>query len=168
MDNKSRAIRVPTNVLQRERKIQRAERELAVKLGRDATDEEVAEHAELKVEDVVAMRDISRTVTSLDRPVGEEDGTSLGELMASEAPQPEDEIIVTLERDAVQRALQQLPDNERQVVALRYGVDTDGPVGQRETARRMGIRPAEARKLEQRALERLASVRELEALHSAA
>ena len=71
IENKARTIRVPTNIAQRERKIQRARRTLATKLGRDPTDEEIAAETELPVEQVVAMADLTRTVTSLDRPVGE-------------------------------------------------------------------------------------------------
>ena len=169
IENKARTIRVPTNIAQRERKIQRTRRALSAKLGRDPTDEEIAEAAELPLEQVVAMADLTRTVTSLDRPVGEEGDTALGDLLGDERAGPAEEVEIALRDDALQRALDELPEQERNVVALRYGVDgADGPVGIREASRRLGITQPETRKLEERALERLAGLRELEALREAA
>ena len=169
IENKARTIRVPTNIAQRERKIQRTRRALSAKLNRDPTDEEIAEAAELPLEQVVAMADLTRTVTSLDRPVGEEGDTALGDLLGDERAGPAEEVEIALRDDALQRALGQLPEQERNVVALRYGVDgADGPVGIREASRRLGITQPETRKLEERALERLAGLREVEALREAA
>ena len=169
IENKARTIRVPTNVLQRERKIQRAERALTTRLGRAPTDEEIAHETELPMEQIVGMRDIARAVTSLDRPVGEEGDTSLGDLLASDRPEPEEEVTISLRSRAVRRALDDLPELERRVLELRYGVDTiDGPVGLAEAGRRLGLRQGEVRRVEQRALEHLSAARELEALREAA
>jgi RNA polymerase primary sigma factor len=169
MENKERTIRIPTNVLQRERRVERAEKELAAKLGRPPTVEEIAEKAELQPGDVEALRDMARTVTSLDRPVGEGGEAAFGDLLPSDAPAPEEEVVVSLREQAVRRALAQLPDNEREVVQLRYGMNGDSaPVGLQEISRRLGLRQAEVRALERRALERLSTVREIEALREAA
>jgi RNA polymerase primary sigma factor len=169
IENKARTIRVPTNVLQRERKIQRAQRALATRLGREPTDEEIARESEVPLEQVLALRDIARAVTSLDRPVGEEGDTSLGDLLASDRPEPEEEVTVSFRSHALRRALGDLPDLERRVVELRYGMDAkDGPVGVAEASRRLGLRQGEIRRLEQRALEHLSAARELEALRDAA
>ncbi len=169
IENKARTIRVPTNIAQRERKIQRTRRTLSAKLGRDPTDEEIADAAELPLGQVVAMADLTRTVTSLDRPVGETGETAFGDLLGDERAGPAEEVEIALRDDALQRALGQLPEQERNVVALRYGVDgADGPVGIREASRRLGITQPETRKLEERALERLAGLREVEALREAA
>ncbi len=169
IENKARTIRVPTNIAQRERKIQRTRRALASKLGRDPTNEEIAAAAELEVGQVEAMSDLTRTVTSLDRPLGEEGEAALGDVLGDERPGPAEELEVALRDDALRRALDELPDEERQVVALRYGVNgADGPVGIREASRRLGMTQPETRKLEERALARLASLRDLEALHEAA
>jgi len=169
MENKERTIRIPTNVLQRERRVQRAERDLAARLGRPPTDEEIAAKAELKVGDVEALRSMARTVTSLDRPVGETGEASFGELLPSEAPEPEEEVVVSLREAAVRRALGELDERERAVVQLRYGLDGGGaPVGVQEVGRRLGLRQSEVRALERRALERLSTVREIEALREAA
>jgi RNA polymerase primary sigma factor len=174
IENKARTIRVPTNIAQRERKIQRTRRALATKLGRDPTDEEIAEAAELELDQVVAMADLTRTVTSLDRPLGTEGDASLGDVLGDERAGPAEEVEIALRDDAIKRALQELTEDERKVVALRYGVDSIdggsevGPVGIREASRRLGITQPETRKLEERALERLAGLREMEALREAA
>jgi RNA polymerase primary sigma factor len=169
IENKARTIRVPTNVLQRERKIRRAERDLTTRLGREPTDEEIAEATELEPDQVSGMRDIARTVTSLDRPVGEEGETAFGDLLPSEGPQPEEEVAVSLRESAVRRAVAELPAAEREIVQLRYGViGSEGPVGLAEASRRLGLRQSEARRLEARALERLSVLRELETLREAA
>ncbi|MCA1679391.1 MAG: sigma-70 family RNA polymerase sigma factor [Actinobacteria bacterium] len=169
IENKARTIRVPTNIAQRERKTQRTKRALETKLGRDPTDEEVAEAAELPLEQVQAMADLARTVTSLDRPVGDDGETALGELLGDDRPGPAEEVEVALRDSALRRALHELPDEERKVVELRYGVNGGGgPVGIREASRLLGITQPETRMLEAQALERLAGVRELEALREAA
>src|SRR5947199_5875634 len=72
VENRARTIRIPVHIGQRERKIARAERELASKLGRVPTDEEVAKEAEVSVDEIEELREAARTITSLDRPVGEE------------------------------------------------------------------------------------------------
>jgi RNA polymerase primary sigma factor len=108
-------------------------------------------------------------VTSLDRPVGETGETAFGDLLGDERAGPAEEVEIALRDDALQRALAELPEQERNVVALRYGVNgADGPVGIRETARRLGVTQPEIRQLEERALERLAGLREVEALREAA
>jgi RNA polymerase primary sigma factor len=169
IENKARTIRVPTNIAQRERKIQRTRRTLATRLGREPTNEEIAEEAELDVAQVEAMGDLARTVTSLDRPVGDDGETALGELLGDERAGPAEEVEVALRDEAIRHALAELPDEERRVVQLRYGVNgSEGPVGLRETSRRLGITQPETRKLEEKALERLAGLRELEALREAA
>jgi len=170
LDNKARAIRVPTNVLQRERKIQRAERELAVRLGREPDDAEIAAAVELSPAEVTAMRDVARTVTSLDRPVGEDgDSAALGDLMADTAAAPDEQVIVSLRDEAVHRAVASLPEAERAIVELRYGIIGHAePVGLREASRQLGMSTGAARRLEERALARLATLRELEALGFAA
>ncbi|HMJ37565.1 MAG TPA: sigma-70 family RNA polymerase sigma factor [Baekduia sp.] len=169
MENKERTIRIPTNVLQRERRAQKAEKELSAELGRPPSDDEVAVRAELGVGEVEALRDMARTVTSLDRPVGEGEGTAFGDLLASAAPPPEEQVVVSLRESAVRHALEGLSDTERQVVQMRYGLNGDTkPVGIQEIGRRLGLRQNEVRTLERRALERLSMVREIEALKDAA
>ena len=167
--NRGRTIRLPVHIGQRERKIARTQRELSVKLGREPTEVEVAEAADLTLDDIREVQDAARTVTSLDRPVGEEDDTGLGDLLPSDEPAPEEEVEISLRESALRRAIQQLPDPEQQVVKLRYGINGGGePTPLREAGRRLGMSAEGVRKLESRALQRLAMARELDGLRSAA
>jgi RNA polymerase primary sigma factor len=166
--NRARTIRIPVHIGQRERKIGRAQRELMAKLGREPTDEEIAEAAEMSVREVRETREAARVVTSLDRPVGEEEDTTLGSLLPSGQRGPDEEVDIALREDALHRALDRLPEREREVVKLRYGVGGDDPAPLSETGRRLGISPDAVRTIERRALKELAQSRELEALRPAA
>jgi RNA polymerase primary sigma factor len=157
LDNRSRTIRVA-----------RASRELAARLGREPTDEEVAKEADLSLEELAEVRDAVRVVTSLDRPVGEAEDTPYGALLASDERGPEEEVDILLREDALRRALDQLPEQEREVVKLRYGVGGDEPTPLVETGRRLGISQDTVRRLERKALAELAASRELDALRPAA
>jgi RNA polymerase primary sigma factor len=166
--NRARTIRIPVHIGQRERKIGGVQRELQARLGREPTDAEIAAAADLSEKEVRDARDAARVVTSLDRPVGEEEDTSLGALIPSSERSPDEEVEIALQQDAVRTALDQLPEREREVVRLRYGIDGDDPTPLREAGRRLGISSEEVRRLERRALAELAESRELEALRPAA
>jgi len=167
--NKSRTIRVPVHILQRERKIIRAEQSLAAELGHQPSDEEVAREAELPLEQVRDVRDAARAVTSLDRTVGEDDDTTLGEFFVSEAAEPDREIETNVRGESVRRAVAELPDPERSVVALRYGLTSDQqPRSVEQVVRTLGLSRVEVRQIEHKALERLAHREELEALRDVA
>ena len=168
LDNRARTIRIPVHLGQRERRIARAANELATKLGREPTDEEIAQAAEVSVDELHEARDATRVVTSLDRPVGDTEETPFGALLASDERGPEEEVDILLREDALQRALDQLPEQEREVVKLRYGVGGDEPTPLVETGRRLGISQDTVRRLERKALAELASSRELDALRPAA
>ena len=166
--NKARTIRIPVHIGQRERKLVRAERELAAQLGRDPTDEEVAAKAEIPLEELQEVRDAARTVTSLDRGVGEEQDTALGDLLPSDEPQPEEEVSVSLAQATLRDTIQDLPEPEQGVIRLRYGIDGEDPKPLRETGRRLGLSAERVRQLESRALEHLAARREISALREVA
>ena len=167
--NRGRTIRLPVHIGQRERKIARTQRELSIKLGREPTDEEIAAAAELTMDDIREVQDAARTVTSLDRPVGEEEDTGLGDLLPSDEKGPEEEVEITLRESALRRAIEQLPETEREVVRLRYGINGAGePTPLREAGRRLGMSAEGVRKLESKALQKLAMARELEGLREVA
>ena len=168
LDNRARTIRIPVHLGQRERRIARATNELAAKLGREPTDDEIAQAAEITLDELHEARDATRVVTSLDRPVGEGEETAFGALLSSDALGPEEEVDILLREDALRRALDQLPEREREVVKLRYGVGGDEPTPLVETGRRLGISQDTVRRLERRALAELAESRELDALRPAA
>ena len=166
--NKARTIRIPVHIGQRERKIARASRELQAQLGREPTDEEISAATELPLDQIEEARETVRTITSLDRPVGEEGETALGDLLPSDDPEPAEEVDVSLRQEALRSALDHLPERERNVVKLRYGVGGDDPTPLRETGRRLGLSPERVRQIEGEALKRLAMTRELEGLSEAA
>jgi RNA polymerase primary sigma factor len=166
--NKAREIRIPVHIVDRERKIARAERELTIKLERAPTDEEVAEATKLPLKQVREVKEAARAVTSLDRPVGDESETSFGELVAGGEAGPEETLTVSLEEDTLRRAIAALPEREQEVVKLRYGLngDTD-PKSLEEIGRELGLTRERVRQVEAEALRRLAVNREIEALRAA-
>jgi RNA polymerase primary sigma factor len=166
--NQGRTIRLPVHIGQRERKIARMERELAVQLERMPTDEEIAKAAGLSLRELRETREFSRTVTSLERPVGSEGDTELGELLPSDAPEPVEEVEIGLRQEAVHRALENLSEQEQQVIRLRYGINGDEPTPLREAGKRLGLSPERVRRIEHKALERLACTREVAGLAEAA
>jgi RNA polymerase primary sigma factor len=167
--NKSRTIRIPVHIAEREQKIARAERDLMARLERPPTDAEIAKAAKLSTKHVREVRQAARAVTSLDRPVGEEGDASLADLVAGEQVPLEEEVHVSLREEALHRALRELPDREREVLALRYGLDGDAePVSLEEIGRRLGLTRERVRQIESKALERLAMQREIGALREAA
>jgi RNA polymerase primary sigma factor len=165
LDKKGRDIRIPTNIADRERRIARVERELTTELGRVPSEEEIAVAANLTPKQVRDLRDVTRVVTSLDRPVGEEQETALGELLAAPGPGPEETVTVQLSEEDVRAAVATLPEIERDLIRLRFGLQDRGlPLPLREIGRRLKVRPEVARQIEVRALEHLALNRELRAL----
>ena len=166
--NKARTIRIPVHIGQRERKIVRAERELSAKLGREPSDEEIAAAAELPLSQVEEVREAARTVTSLDRPVGEEGDTALRDLLEGDSPPVDQEVELSLSEELLRRTVDELPETERHVIQLRYGIDGEDPQPLRETGRRLGLSAERVRQLESKALKRLAMRRELEALREVA
>jgi RNA polymerase primary sigma factor len=167
--NKAREIRIPVHIVEREQKISRAERELLPQLGRLPTDEEIAEKTKLPLRQVREVREAARAVTSLDRPVGDEDGGTFHELVAGEAEGPEEAVSLSLEQTVLRQAVAELPDREREVVKLRYGLNGNrDPKTLDEIGRALGLTRERVRQIEAEALERLAVRREIEALHRAA
>ena len=168
LENSSRTIRIPVHIGQRVRKIARIERELTVRLGREPTELEIAEVADLTPEEVVDIRKASQTVTSLDQSVGEDGDTRLGDLLPSDRQGPEEEVAENSDIAVVQRVVQGLPEPERKVVELRFGINGQLPTPVKETGNRLGLTVERVKSLEEDALEKLAESGELEALHAAA
>jgi RNA polymerase primary sigma factor len=167
--NKARTIRIPVHIVEREQKISRAERELWAKLEREPTDKEIAKATKLPQKQVREAREAARVVASLDKPVGEGKDTSFGDLVAGESPEPSEEVHVSLGEQALRHAVGELPEKEREVIKLRYGMNGDaGPVSLEEIGRRLGVTRERVRQIEARALERLSELRELESLREAA
>jgi RNA polymerase primary sigma factor len=168
LGNTSRTIRLPVHIEQRERRLARVERELTAKLSQDPTDEEVAAAAEMTVADVLALRDARRAVTSLDVPIGEDAESTLGDIVASDGPDPSELAETTEMEQTVQQALGRLPAPERRMVELRFGL-SDGRARTIEAAsRELGLTRERARQLEEAALRSLSDEPALAGLREAA
>jgi RNA polymerase primary sigma factor len=162
--NRARTIRIPVHIGQRERKIGRVERELAAKFERQPTDEEISKESGVPVDQIEEIRDAGRAVTSLDKPIGEEGETAFGDLIAADDMTPEEEVHLTLSEEVIRRTVNELPETERDVLKLRYGINGDEPTPLRETGKRLGMSPERVRQIESKALAKLAMRRELDAL----
>jgi RNA polymerase primary sigma factor len=166
--NKSRTIRIPVHIADREQKIGRAERELLAKLGRPPTDEEIVEASKVSLKHLREVRQAARAVTSLDKPFGEDNDGSIGDILGVAAGGVEEEVELSLTEEMLHRALATLPDREQSVLTLRYGLGLEEPQSLEEIGRRLGITRERVRQIEGNALERLAVSREIEALRTAA
>jgi RNA polymerase primary sigma factor len=166
--NKSRTIRIPVHIADREQKIGRAERELTAKLGRPPTDDEISRASKITLKQLQEVRGAARAVTSLDKPLGDDNDASIGDLVGVAANGVEEEVEVSLTESTLHRALEKLPPRERDVITLRYGLGREEPQSLEEIGRRLGITRERVRQIEANALERLAVSREIEALRTAA
>ncbi len=167
--NKSRTIRIPVHIIEREQKIARAERELVVKLGRQPTDQELAKASKLPVKQVREVKSAARTVTSLDRPMGDDGSGAYGDLFAADQPQTEEEVEISLREETLRKALDVLPDREQTVLKLRYALDGgEEPLSLEAIGKRLGITRERVRQIEANALQSLSMLREVESLRDAA
>ena len=163
--NGARSIRLPVYVVEREKKIARAQRRLTTALGRQPTDEEIAEAAGMPIEQVREIQAAARTVTSLDKPLAEQEETSLTDVIESPDTQPAEEVELSLREEVVRTALAQLPADQRAVLELRYGLnEADEPQTIAEVVQKLGMSRNKVRRLEADALGRLARTREIAAL----
>jgi RNA polymerase primary sigma factor len=163
--NKARVIRIPVHIVEREQKISRAERDLVAKLERAPTDDEIADRSKLPVKQVREVRTAARAVASLDKPVGEDDSATFGDLFASDEKSPEEQVEVELTERALHYAVSQLSEREQQILKLRYALDGNAePKSLEEIGRILGITRERVRQLEAEALRRLAERREIAAM----
>jgi RNA polymerase primary sigma factor len=168
LQNHGRTIRLPVHVAQRQVKVRRVESELSSKLSRDPTDEEIAAVAELPVEQVFEIRELTRNLSSLDQPLSDDGELVLGDVLPSDRPDPVDEVADALREQQVAEVIARLPEPERKVIELRFGLSGDEPRTVRQTGAELGISQRRASELEDQALQRLADIPELEALRMAA
>jgi RNA polymerase primary sigma factor len=166
--NKSRTIRIPVHIVEREQKIARAEREFVAKLGRQPTDEELASAAKLPLKQVKEVKAAARAVTSLDKPIGDDDSGSYGDLFASDLPRTEEEVEISLRQETLRKALDELPERERTVLELRYGLTGGDPMSLEAIGRQLALTRERVRQIEADALETLSMLREVAGLREAA
>jgi RNA polymerase primary sigma factor len=154
----SNVIRMPAKASQQLAAVRRAEAELARIEPRHASDAAIAEHAQLSVTTVHALREAARVTTSLDAPVGE-DATPLGDLLADVgAGDPFESAAARETRDEVASMLRLLPERHREVIVRRYGLGDDGAQTHQQIAERLGVGEERSRQLEREALHRLRSI----------
>ena len=162
--DKARTIRMPVHIVERLQKMNRAERTLWTMLGREPTIDEIAEEANLTVQQVNEVRAAARASSSLDAPVGDTDDAVLGDFVAAEDLLPEEKVELTLRSQALQAALGTLPERELEVVTLRYGLGGTEPKTLEEIGRRLGLTRERVRQIELDSLRRLAGEREMHAV----
>jgi RNA polymerase primary sigma factor len=154
--NKARTIRIPVHVVEREQKVARARRELLAKLEREPTAEEIADHSKLPIAHVHEVQEAARAVASTDMPVGDDGDASFGDLIAGTGPSTEEEASASLRDLAVRQAVASLPDRERDVIELRFGLVGDGPASLEAIGKQLGLTRERVRQIETEALRRLA------------
>jgi len=168
LQNSGRTIRIPVHVAQRQVKVRKVESELNAKLGREPTDEEIAEVAELPVEQVTEIRELARSLASLDQAVSDDGEVALGDVLPSDRPDPLEEVADAQRDQQVAEIVARLPEPERKVIELRFGLAGDEPRTIRQTGRTLGITSARVSELEEQALRRLAGTAGVEGLRIAA
>ena len=161
VQNRSRTIRVPVHVAELERKAARVERELTAKLGRHPTEEELSEAAKIPLDKLRQAREAVRTLTSLDRPIGDEGDATFGDLIAAPNGDPAAEVAVLLDGSALTGALETLMPEERRVLELRFGLGDTEPASIERVARELSISRERVKRMEREALEALSRNREL-------
>ena len=159
--DKARTIRVPVHVVERMQKMQRAERYLFTHLGREPRLEEIAEEAGLPLHQAMEVRAAARASTSLDQPIGEQEDAVFGDLVAGDDPLPDEVTEHRLQKEALERALAALPERERRVLELRYGLGGEEPHTLEHIGRRLGLTRERVRQIEVESLGRLSSLREI-------
>jgi RNA polymerase primary sigma factor len=163
--DKARTIRIPVHIFERLNQIGRAERMLTTGLGREPTAEEIAEVTGLEPEQVASIKRFAQTPISLEKPVGDEEQTELGQLIADEqAESPYEHAVETLTKQALRDALENLSYRERRVLELRYGLGDQQPRTLSEIAGKFNVTRERIRQIENHALKKLQNVREAQKL----
>ena len=152
----SRLIRIPVHMFELINKIDKTARDLNQELGRDATNEEIAQRLSIETRKVKEAKKYAENVVSLDSPVSEEDDGRLGDFIPDEtSPSPEDAVTALLLRDAIRQALSTLTRRESEVISLRFGIGYDRPYTLEEVGDRFGVTRERIRQIESKALRKL-------------
>jgi RNA polymerase primary sigma factor len=160
LSNRGHAIRLPVHKRDAIRRMRRVKEEMYRTLGREPTDEELAEELGLSPQELAELQRLSVRTISLDQPVGEDEETTLGELIVDmDAPTPFDVASLSQLREDVRLALQSLNKREAEVLYLRYGLDGGDMRTLQEVAEELGVTRERVRQIESRALRKLRSPR---------
>ena len=154
--DQSRTIRLPVHMVEAVTKIRRAQRSLSVKLGREPSMEEVAEEVNMSGKRVAELIQASGDTVSLETPVGDEEGSNLGDFVADDAnASTEDKAESFLLREEIDSMLQGLNPREREVIILRFGLETGHPLTLEEVGKRFNVTRERIRQIETAALRKL-------------
>jgi len=166
--DKARTIRIPVHMVEKLNRVAHVERQLVQKLGREPEPPEIAEELRWPVADVRDIIRVSQLPVSLEKPVGDEDESELGDFVADEAVlEPFEEASEHLQKEGVRRALDALPERERQVIELRYGLSGAEPLTLEEVGRTFGVTRERIRQIENNTLKKLKRLPEAQMLRDA-
>jgi RNA polymerase primary sigma factor len=163
--DKARTIRIPVHMVEKLNKVVHIERQLVQRLGREPRPDEIAEELEMTTEEVREILRMSQLPVSLEKPIGEDEDSSLGDFVPDElAESPFDTASLSLRREDVELALASLPERERRVIELRYGLDGSQPCTLEEVGRAFGVTRERIRQIENNTLKKLEGLPEAQAL----
>ena len=163
--DKARTIRIPVHMVEKLNKVVHIERQLVQRLGREPRPEEIAEELEMETDEVREILRMAQLPVSLEKPIGEEEESSLGDFVPDEqAESPFDSASLSLRRGDIELALASLPDRERQVIELRFGLNGEPPCTLEEVGRAFGVTRERIRQIENNTLKKLESLPEAQAL----
>ena len=154
--NKSNTIRMPAHMFDLSSKINKASQKLLNDLGREPTDDEIAQELEIKVEKIKDILNISKSPMSLDYTVGEDDDTSIGELIADDRIESPEAIVINKEKhNEIMKVLNTLNEREREVIILRFGIEDGQNKSLEEVGKICGVTKERIRQIEIKALRKL-------------
>jgi RNA polymerase primary sigma factor len=163
--DKARTIRIPVHMVEKLNKVVHIERQLVQRLGREPRPEEIAEELEMTTEEVREILRMAQLPVSLEKPIGEEEESSLGDFVPDEqAESPFDTASLSLRREDVEMALSALPERERKVIELRFGLSGEQPCTLEEVGRAFGVTRERIRQIENNTLKKLEHLPEAQGL----
>jgi len=166
--DKARTIRIPVHMVEKLNRVTHVERQLVQKLGREPEPAEIAAELRWPVSDVRDILRVSQLPVSLEKPVGDEDESELGDFVADEAVlEPFEEASEHLQKEGVRKALDALPERERQVIELRYGLSGAEPLTLEEVGKTFGVTRERIRQIENNTLKKLQRLPEAQMLREA-
>jgi RNA polymerase primary sigma factor len=166
--DKARTIRIPVHMVEKLNKVVHIERQLVQRLGREPQPEEIAEELEMTTEEVREILRMAQHPVSLEKPIGEEEDSELGDFVEDEqAESPFDSASLTLRRSDIESALASLPERERRVIELRFGLDGSQPCTLEEVGKAFGVTRERIRQIENNTLKKLEHLPEAQALRDA-
>ena len=167
--DKARTIRIPVHLVEKLNKVGYIERQLVQQLARDPSAGEIAAELEMRTEEVGEILRMAQHPVSLEKPVGEDQEAKLGDLVEDESAESAlDTAAVSLRRANVRRVLQALPERERGVIELRFGLRGTPPCTLEEVGRAFGVTRERIRQIENNTLKKLESLPEATALQDGA